>query len=313
MKGQILTVTGFVDAKDVGNTYVHEHLYTTATQEVATENPTMVLDDLDKIVVDLGLFKEAGGSLIVEVTTVDYGRNIFKLKELSERSGVSIVATGGFNKGTYNRVFLENRSIDEVARELIQEVEEGVDGSGIRPGVLKIGTSLNVIHPWEEIGLRAISRASLATGIPITTHTQAGTMAKEQLDLFVEEGLDPSSIILGHMDQLDDFSVHYELVKRGAFLGYDSIPKAKYNTKERAIDYILRLAKENLHTQILISGDFARQGYFKGYGGTFGLDYLLKTFKEELRERLDAETLDSKRIIDDLFIHNPRRVLAFRK
>lgn len=313
MKGQILTVRGFVDAKDVGNTYVHEHLYTTATPDVAAENPTMVLDDIANVVVDLGLFKEAGGSLIVEVTTVDYGRNVYKLKELSEKSGVHIVATGGFNKGTYNRPFLENRSIDEVAKELIKEVQEGVDGSGIRPGVLKIGTSLNVIHPWEEIGLRAISRVSLATGIPITTHTQAGTMAKEQLDLFVEEGLDPSSIILGHMDQLDDFNVHHELVKRGAFLGYDSIPKAKYNTKERAIDFILRLAQENLHTQILISGDFARQSYFKGYGGQFGLDYLLTSFKEEVRARLDAEKMDSNRIIDDLFIHNPRRALAFRK
>lgn len=313
MNGKILTVTGFIDSDKISNTYVHEHLYTTATPAVAAENPSMVLTDLEKIEVDLRLFKQAGGNCIAEMTTIDYGRDVSKLFELSKQSGVYIVAVGGFNKGIYNRAFLENRAIDEIAQTLILEVTQGVGETGIHPGLLKIGTSLNSILPWEEIGLRAVARASKATGVPITTHTQAGTMAKEQLDLFVEEGVDPASVILGHLDQLDDFDTHYQLIKRGAFLGYDSIPKTKYNTKERAIDYIIRFAKEGLHTQILISGDFARQNYFKGYGGELGLDYLLTSFKQELNQRLLESGLDAERIIDDLFINNPRRALSFKK
>jgi predicted metal-dependent phosphotriesterase family hydrolase len=310
---KIMTVTGWIDSDLIKNTYVHEHLYTTATPAVLAENPLMALTDLDKIRVDLELFKQVGGNCIAEMTTIDYGRDVTKLKTLSEQSGVYVVAVGGFNKGSYNRTYLEDKPIDEVASFLIKEVTQGVDETGIRPGLLKIGTSLNVIFPYEEIGLRAVARASKATGIHITTHTQAGTMAREQLAMFIKEGVDPSCVILGHLDQLDDFEIHLELAKQGAFLGYDSIPKAKYNTKDRAIDFIIRLAKLGLHTQILISGDFARQDYFSGYGGKLGLDHLLKNFKPELRLRLIEGGLDADQIIDDLFIHNPRRALSFKE
>ena len=307
----IQTVTGRIDATQLKAAYVHEHLYTLATPEVVAENASMELSDLHKIRQDLELFKQAGGNLIVEVTTVDYGRDLTKLRVLSEMSGVYIVGTAGFNKGTYNRSFLENRTAEDVAKELIAEIQTGIDG--VKPGILKIGTSKDSIQPWELTGLHAISIAHLATGIPITTHTQNGTMANEQLDLFVSFGVKPSSVILGHMDQNPDFEQHEKLIDRGAFLGYDSIPKTKYDTKERAIDFIIRFARLNKHTHILLSGDFARQSYFKGFGGKPGLDCLLVEFKPELRNRLIEANLDADRILEDLFTHNPRRALALRE
>ncbi len=307
----IQTVTGRIDANQLKAAYVHEHLYTLATPEVLAENASMELSDLPKISQDLELFKQAGGNLIVEVTTVDYGRDLSKLKELSEMSGVFVVGTAGFNKGTYNRSYLENRNAEDVAKELITEIQTGIDG--VKPGILKIGTSKDSIQPWELTGLHAISIAHLATGIPITTHTQNGTMANEQLDLFASFGVKPSSVILGHMDQNPNFELHEKLIDRGAFLGYDSIPKTKYNTKERAIDFIIKLAKIYKHTQILLSGDFARQSYFKGFGGKPGLDSLLVEFKPELRNRLIEANLDADRIIEDLFTNNPRRALALRE
>lgn len=307
----IQTVTGKIDSTQVSAAYVHEHLYTLATPEVLAENASMELSDLHKISHDLELFKQAGGNLVVEVTTVDYGRDLLKLKEISEMSGVYIIGTAGFNKGTYNRSFLENRTAEDVAKELIAEIRSGIDG--VKPGILKIGTSKDSIQPWELTGLHAISLAHLSTGLPITTHTQNGTMANEQLDLFVSFGVDPSSVILGHMDQNPDFDLHEKLIDRGAFLGYDSIPKTKYDTKERAIDFIIKLAKVNKHTHILLSGDFARQSYFKGFGGKPGLDWLLVAFKPELYDRLIEANLDADQILDDLFTNNPRRALALRK
>jgi len=313
MKNKIMTVTGWVDPIQLKKTYGHEHLYTTATEKVVAENEKMALTDLPKIGVDLSLFKALGGNCIVEVTTMDYGRNVSKLKELSEMSGVYIVASGGFNKGTYNRPFLENRDPQDVANILIKEIREGVDDTGICPGILKIGTSQNIIHPWELVGIQAVSLAHKATGIPITTHTQAGSMAQQQLDGFEAMGVDLSKVLVGHMDQLDDFDVHLACIKRGAYLGYDSLPKKKYDTQNRAIDFICRLATENLHTHILISGDYARQDYFKGYGGELGLDYILTEFNDCLIEACRNHGLDGERILSDLLIENPRRLLTFRE
>jgi len=145
MKNKIMTVTGWIDPEQLKKTYGHEHLYTTATEKVVAENEKMALTDTDKISVDLNLFKELGGNCIVEVTTMDYGRNVEKLKELSDKSDVYIVASGGFNKGTYNRSFLENRDFEQVAQMLIKEIREGVADTGISPGILKIGTSQDVI------------------------------------------------------------------------------------------------------------------------------------------------------------------------
>jgi 5-phospho-D-xylono-1,4-lactonase len=313
MKDKIMTVTGWIDPAKLKKTYGHEHLYTTATEKVVAENEKMALTDLEKIAVDLNFFKALGGNCIVEVTTVDYGRNVEKLKELSQKTGVFIVASGGFNKGTYNRAFLENQDPQNIAFKLIKEIREGVNDTGISPGILKIGTSQDIIHPWELIGIKAVSLAHRATGIPITTHTQAGSMAKEQLDEFEAMGVDLSKVLIGHMDQLDDFDVHLQCIRRGAYLGYDSLPKKKYATQSRAIDFICRLAKENLHTHIMISGDYARQDYFKGYGGELGLDYILTTFAENLLKECSLRDLDGHKILEDLLIHNPRRLLTFKE
>jgi 5-phospho-D-xylono-1,4-lactonase len=311
MKNKIMTVTGWINPEQLKKTYGHEHLYTTATEKVVAENDKMALTDIEKVAVDLRLFQELGGNCIVEVTTMDYGRNVEKLKELSVLSGVYIVASGGFNKGTYNRSYLEDQDPMNIAEMLIKEIREGVNGSGISPGILKIGTSQDIIHPWELVGLKAVSLAHKATGIPITTHTQAGSMANEQLDAFEAMSVNLSKVLVGHMDQLDDFDTHLKCIRRGAYLGYDSLPKKKYNTQQRAIDFICRLAKEDLHTHILISGDYARQDYFKGYGGELGLDYILTTFSENLLRECLLRDLDGAKILEDLLIHNPRRLLAF--
>jgi phosphotriesterase-related protein len=313
MKNKIRTVTGWINPEQLNKTYGHEHLYTTATEKVVAENEKMALTDVDKIAVDLHLFKELGGNCIVEVTTMDYGRDVSKLKELSEMTGVYIVASGGFNKGTYNRSYLENEEISSVAEMLIREIREGVGDTGISPGILKIGTSQDIIHPWELVGLKAVSLAHKATGIPLTTHTQGGSMAKEQLDEFEAMGVDLSKVLIGHMDQLDDFDLHERCIKRGAYLGYDSLPKKKYDTQKRAIDFICRLAQQDLHTHILISGDYARQDYFKGYGGTLGLDYILTTFEKNFLDECSVRGLDGEKILLDLLVENPRRLLTFKE
>ena len=304
---QIKTITGWINKEDITGCYVHEHLYTEAIPEIVSKQPEMAVTNLDKIVVDLKDFSSLGGNCIVDVTTMDYGRSLEKLNELSMKSGVYIVATGGFNKGKFNQSFLENQDPQKVAIKLLEEVNQEVG-----PGVLKIGTSLNRIDPWELVGLKAISMVHLKTGIPITTHTEKGTFAQEQLNLFNKEGVDSSAIILGHLDQNPDFDLHVQLIKQGAYLGYDSIPKTKYDTKQRAMDFIAELAKLGLHTKVLVSGDFARSSYYTGYGGKPGLKYLLSDFKQELLDYLTQQNLDAQQIVEDIFINNPAKALAFR-
>lgn len=308
----IQTVLGKVAASEVLGCSSHEHLITHATPEIARENPMMVLKDQVKLEVDIEAFMKAGGNTIVEMTTIDYGRDLEALADLSRKTGVNIIGATGFNKGSFNRKYLEGQSPKEIASKMIAELTEGVGPENIKPGVIKFGTSLEVIEPWEAIGLEAAACAHLQTGVPISTHTQAGTMAEEQLAALNGFGVPSKNVILCHLDQRPDIQLHQRLIRQGAFLSYDSIPKPQYHTEENVISSILQLAKEDLHKHILIGGDFSRQTYFKGFGGTIGLDYNLTIFRTRLTDALTKAGLASHQIIEDVFQNNARVAFSNR-
>src|SRR3712207_2234406 len=94
----IQTVTGPVAADELGITYSHEHLVAHATPELIREDPDLALDDPDRVRPGLLMFRGLGGRTIVELTTVDYGRDVQALRQLALDTGVHIVAATGFNK-----------------------------------------------------------------------------------------------------------------------------------------------------------------------------------------------------------------------
>ena len=312
MNKYIQTVTGLVNVEEIKVTDSHSHLYALATKEIQEKTQDLVLDNIENLKEDLEIFKQLDGNLIAEMTTMDYGRDLEKLKKISQDNNVYVIATAGYNKGAYNREFLEFAEISDVTKNLVKEIQE----NSIKPGLLKVGTSLNEIYPWEEKGLRAISRATLQTGVPISTHTEKGTMAREQVKIFEEEKVPYENIIICHLDQLDDYNCHKELLEKGIFLSYDSIAKTKYQTRDRALKYITEFAKIGLHKNILVGNDFARKSSLIGYGGGPGYTSVFKEFKKELSDILfdNGFNLDEvNNIINDIYIQNPRRAFAIKK
>jgi phosphotriesterase-related protein len=311
-RGQAQTVTGPIEARLLGATHSHEHLAAHATPELLREDVDLALDDPERVKPDLLAFREAGGGAIVEMTTVDYGRDAAALLRLSRETGVRVIAATGFNKGKYCRPFTEGKDPTEIARHLVEEVTEGIGDTGVRAGVIKAATSLNEVEPWEEVALRAAARAHLETGCPITTHTEAGTMPEEQLEIFAEEGVGPENVVLCHLDRNPDLELHRRLADEGAFLSYDQLPKPKYGTEVKAIEIIAALAREGLHRQVLVGGDLVRRSYFVGWGGSPGLAYLLTGFREKLTRALREAGLPADGVVRDVFENNPARAFGFR-
>lgn len=313
MSALIQTVRGPLPAQRLGITYSHEHLATRATPELTAHDADLLLDDPARIILDLTAFRAAGGATIVEMTTIDYGREPAMLQRISEQSGVQIVAATGFNKGVYCRPFTESVEPSELAATMIAELQDGIQETGVRPGVIKAASSLDRIEPWEERAFRAAARAHLATGRPVITHTEHGTMADEQVALLRSEGVRPEHIILSHMDHRPDLALHRRLAEAGVFLSYDQIPKPKYSTEPTALELIVALARLDLHHQVMVGGDFARRSYFAGWGGAPGLAYLLTTFRARLAERLTDAGLPAATVIDAIFVQNPARAFAYRE
>jgi 5-phospho-D-xylono-1,4-lactonase len=309
-----LTVLGPISTANLGRVYPHEHLLTGPPDGLREADPDLVLDDPAEVGAELELFAQAGGGTIVEVTTPDYGRDPAGLAALSRLTHVHLIAATGFNKALYSANLLRGTEIEALTDRFIGEILEGLGDADrpVRCGVIKVGTSLNEVKPTEEVVLRAAARAHLATGCPITTHTERGTLPERQLDIFEEEGVPASSVTVGHLDFCPDLDVVRRVAARGAYIEFDQIPKPKYALESEVIRRIIVLAGEGLSDHLLVSGDFSRKSYFEHWTGGPGLAYLLGPFQQHLAAGLREAGLDAEAIIEQLFTANPRRALAFR-
>src|SRR5699024_6570316 len=109
------------------------------------------------------------------------------------------------NYDTYEQ-WIDSKSINDLADFVIKEVEKGLEGTDYKAGQVKFGTGYNSITPLEEKTMRAVAKAHHQTKAPIHSHTEAGTMALEQIQLLKEEGIDLENMSFGHMDRnLDPF------------------------------------------------------------------------------------------------------------
>jgi phosphotriesterase-related protein len=304
----IRTVRGDIAPSELGITYPHEHLLTNPPASIADRD--LEMDSEEAAIRELGFFHAAGGRALVEMSPRDYGRAPEALRRISEASGVHVICTTGWHKDAFCRPWVESRSIDDLAEEIIREVQEGIDDTGVRAGVIKAGSSLNTITPAEEKAFRAAARAQRVTGAVITTHTEAGTMGLEQIELLRSEGVDPARVILGHIDRRMDYEYQRALLQTGATIIYDQLSKEKYYPDSLRVEFLVRLVGDGFDKQIMLSGDLARKSYWPSYGhwGGPGLTYILWRFVPWLREA--GLTNDA---IEEILVRTPARVLQMTR
>ncbi len=305
---KIQTVLGPIAPHELGITYGHDHLLFQPPSPFAEQDPDMCLDSVDAGIKELNYFKSAGGQALVEMTTVDVGRAPEKMRTLARATGVHIIAATGYNKARFNEHIVAAKSEDELTAEMVRDLIQGMDGTDIRAGVIKGSTSKDVMTATEEKVLAAAAAAHLQTGAPVSTHTEAGTMALEQIALLRSLRVKPEHIIIGHLDRKLEWDYQLAIAQTGVYMGYDQISKEKYWPDARRIEFIRRLSAAGHGGQILLSGDWARKSYWPsyGFGNGPGLTYILWRFVPWMLEQGVARA-----VIDDLLIHNPARALTW--
>lgn len=300
----IRTVRGDIPPDSLGVTYMHEHLIGYSLKPEG--DPDLRLDSEAAAAHELTFFRVAGGKALLEMSPADYNRNPLALRRLSEATGIHVICVTGFIKGASADPLVEDKSVTEIANDMIRDVCEGIDDTGICAGVIKAGSSLNKITPNEEKIFRAAALAHRETGAMISTHTEAGTMALEQVELLRSEGVSPERIVIGHTDRKLDWDYHIAIAKTGVTLGYDQISKEKYFPDSQRIDFIVRMTQAGYGKQIILSGDLARRSDLTGYGGGPGYTFILWRILPWLRK--DGLTNDD---IRTLMVETPKRLLAF--
>ena len=218
------TVTGPVDTADFGFTLSHEHVGTNAAGLRHTYPQFIDRDGIrEQSIAAMKAVYEDGVRTIIDVSTFDLGRDVQLIREVAEESGMQIVVATG-NHLAVPRPF-GDVSPDAIAPLYIQEIEEGIEGTGIKAGIIKVASDRGGITPPQEVVLRAAARTQKATGVPISTHTWSPDRVGEaQVNILEEEGVDLDRVYIGHSNDDTDLEYLLGLLNRGVWLGLDRYP-----------------------------------------------------------------------------------------
>ncbi len=285
---QVNSVTGPIDAADLGVVLPHEHVFADLVREY---RGTGLLNDENLARRELVLLREAGGSTVVDLTLDEIGRDPAALRRVAEATGVTIIMGCGHYRDPYlDRDWFDRHAVAAISDEIVADIEEGVRGTGIRAGVIgEIGADKWYISTPEERSFRAAARAHMRTGLTISTHAARWPVGLEQLKLLAEEGVDPHRVIIGHVDTVPIPEYHLALARQGSYVSFDSIGTGTPYDLDRAVDYVMALVRAGFGAQVLLSHDVFLRGHLRADGGC-GYSYVLTDFLPRLEEAgLDAE------------------------
>jgi phosphotriesterase-related protein len=345
LSGQVQTVLGIIAPEAMGITLPHEHLLidfevmfaapaaasdkTRAWQPVGLENLGWVrqnfnsnLDNLRLLDEDVArdeirLFKQAGGQTVIDPTNPSLARDPLALARIARATGLNIVMGAGYYVAAAHPPDMDTRTVDDLAREMIDDVTRGVGDTGIRAGLIgEIGCS----WPWtnnEKKVVRAAVVAQQETGAPLMIHPGRHPEAPREIAEFVQkQGGDLRRTIMCHICRtIADVRAVIELAQTGLWLEYDLFGlETSYYPYNPSFDmpndggrmaHILALIEAGHLDRILMSHDIAYKHSLVKYGG-YGYHHLLVNVVPRLR----AKGVDDAGL-RRLLVENPAHAFVF--
>lgn len=347
LRGKVQTVSGLISPDEMGITLSHEHcLYDSmcifnepkeeASEKAAYEpvsfknvgfiryhgldyRDNLLLLNEEQAIGELMLFRRAGGGTVVDMTNVDIGRDPLALRRISQSTGLNIVMGSGYYvKVSQSLEVMGTRTEESIADEIIRDILDGVNETGIRSGVIgEIGCSWP-LEDSERRVLRAAGMAQRETGAPLVVHPGRYEKApKEIIKILKEIGGDLSHTVISHIDRtLFEPENRYALADEGCYLAYDEWGFEGYYPESLSVTDILNdtqriaqikdLVAKGYSSQILISHDICQKCRYLAFGG-HGYIHILYNAMPVMRRRGMSEEL-----INDLLIENPKGFFVFK-
>jgi phosphotriesterase-related protein len=224
---KVNTVLGPVSTEDLGFTLMHEHLLCAFPNAYREYPEILVPNALEYVVSKLKLAKAGGVDTVVDMTTLDLGRDILFIREAARQSGVNIIACTGWwlDVPRFVSGIMGSVSPAQMAEAFVKEIDKGIGDTGIKPGVLKSASDVDGVTPPQEVALRAVAKAHLKTGVPIVIHSyHPGQVAKQQLDILKDEGVNLKYVKVDHCNDTTDVEYLIWILEQGCTMGLDRYP-----------------------------------------------------------------------------------------
>jgi phosphotriesterase-related protein len=300
---QVMTVRGAISPDELGHTQMHDHLFADLSWARHRWLAMPITDEV-QITEEIRLYGQAGGGTLVDPVLEHIGRLPEAMRRVSEATGVHVVMGTGFYREPYYPEFVNKLPTQDIADYIVDEIENGVGDTGIKPGIIgEIGLDKRWVQGVEERVLRAAARAQVATGLAITTHTPP-KMSLEFLKIFQEEGVEPDRVVFGHLDNTLEMHELERVAATGAYIEFDLIGIDFINSDKRRAEFLAELVRLGHQDRLLVSQDMCSRSRFKTNGG-HGYQHLIDNFLPMLREEgVDEEAIQAMTHL------NPARVLA---
>jgi phosphotriesterase-related protein len=306
----IPTVTGEILPGQMGITSVHEHIPLNFEPEQRTKSMAFAISELKKA-------KENGLQTIIEVSPT---RDVAGLREVSLATGVNVVCSTGFYVLTKEQ---QSLTVEECENHMISEIEEGIQGTSIRPGVIKVAAKGLPITPAERNVFIAAAHIQQRYKLPICTHAVSG--CAEQQQILEEAGADLNHVYFSHVEATFGWSgrkvgkeIDYleNVVKKGSTLSFNNFGNW-YHTKPEDLALIIReLTKRGYDDRMVATMDLTwsfENGDLKILWGDTNEDGNDRTYSYLLRKAVPwmRENRISKKSGNKFILDNPRLIFTF--
>jgi phosphotriesterase-related protein len=314
---KLITVKGPIPVEKMGITLIHEHVLVDFIGADSTGyHRWEKAEVVERVLPFLLEAKARGVNTFFECTPAYLGRDPFLLKELSEKSGIHIVTNTGYYGARNNKYIPKhafNDTPEDMARVWIDEFTNGIEGSGIFPGFIKIAVEReDTLSPMHAKIVKAAAIAHKATGLTIVSHTGTDGPAFAQLEILKEEGVSPDAFVWTHA-QHGTLNGYVKAARQGAWVSLDHVKKSSDTSNghkgvEWYVETLVKMKEEGLLHKILISHDAGwyrpgqpNGGNYRGYTDIF--EYLLPALKKKGFTQKD---------IDVLLVKNPQKAYAVK-
>jgi phosphotriesterase-related protein len=305
----IMTVNGPIPAGKMGVSLIHEHILVDFIgADSINTNRWDRLKVIERSLPYLKQIKDLGCQTFVDCTPAYLGRDPILLKSLSDSSGLNIITSTGYY-GANNNKFIPKYAFTETADQLskrwIAEWENGIDGTGIKPGFIKIGVDNGSLSEMHIKLITAAAKTHLRTGLVIASHTGPAIPAFEQIALLQKMGVSPEAFIWVHAQVEKNPLNHIKAARSGAWIGFDGLND---NNIQDYIKLIINMKENKLLNKVLLSHDAGWYDPEKVNGGDYrGYSVLFEKLIPSLRKEhfSDAE-------INQLLVVNPVRAFEIK-
>ncbi|PMD72175.1 phosphotriesterase family protein [Companilactobacillus nuruki] len=284
-----------------GMVYSHEHIPIDLSE--VKHNEDCHLDSQNLVIEEFKDLYSKGVRNVIDMTNRGMGRNIPYAQRVAKESGINIVQSTGFYQDAFLPIEVYRLSINQLAEEMIKDIQVGIKGTDIKAGV--IGEIATTQGKWTEGEGKVFDAAVIAskeTGCPISTHTSIGTLGHEQVRYFQRNNANLSKIVIGHVDLSASSEYVIDMLKTGINVEFDTIGKNNYLADSIRVKMLKDIEEGGYEDQVVMSMDITRKSHLKENGGN-GYSYLLDSFIPELEDGGVSEKFINKMMND-----NPHRI-----